>query len=187
MASAAPIALTGAAGRYAQALYAYAEDTGHLPAVIANLERFAAVIDSSPDLSRLLASPLVPAAQAREALDAIIRRDELGDVAHRLVGVLIANRRLALLRAVLAAFNALVAAKRGIVTAEVTTAHPMTEVQEQQLRARLIALGYGNVRIERSIDPSLLGGLVLRVGARLFDSSLKSRLNRLQFAMKGAA
>ncbi len=187
MASSTPISLTGAAGRYAQALYAYAEDTGHLPAVITNLARFAALIDAAPDLARALASPLIPAAQSRAALTDIIRAQHLGDVAHRLVGVLLANRRLALLRPVLGAFAVLVAEKRGIVTADVTTAHAMTEVQEQSLRARLIELGYGNVHIERHIDPTLLGGLVLRIGARLFDSSLKSRLNRLQFAMKGAA
>jgi len=69
----------------------------------------------------------------------------------------------------------------------VETAHPLTDVQEQQLRARLIEAGYGNVNIVKQVDPTLLGGLVVKIGARLYDTSLKSRLQRLQYAMKGAA
>ena len=67
------------------------------------------------------------------------------------------------------------------------SAHPLTDVQREQLRARLIEAGYGNVNIQEAVDPSLLGGLVVRIGARLYDTSLKSRLQRLQYAMKGAA
>jgi F-type H+-transporting ATPase subunit delta len=182
-----PLFLSGAAGRYALALYGYAEDTDRLPQVIANVERLGALIDDNDDLRGVLESPLTDQADARRAMHAIIRANEIGVAARRLVDVLIVNHRLKLLRPIIAAFAALVAQKRGIVTAEVTTAHALTDVQEQQLRARLIELGYGNVRIDRRIDPSLLGGLVLRVGARLYDSSLKSRLQRLQFAMKGAA
>ena len=74
-----------------------------------------------------------------------------------------------------------------MVTANVATAHALSDVQREQLRARLIEAGYGNVNIQEAVDPTLLGGLVVRVGARLYDSSLKSRLQRLQYAMKGAA
>ena len=97
------------------------------------------------------------------------------------------NRRLGALRQIVGAFGALVADKRGIVTAHVASAHPLSDVQRQQLRARLIEAGYGNVNINEQVDPGLLGGLVLKIGARLYDTSLKSRLQRLQFAMKGAA
>ena len=88
---------------------------------------------------------------------------------------------------IVGAFAALVASKRGIVVAHVTSAHPLSDVQRTQLRARMIEAGYGTVNIEDRVDPSLLGGLVVRVGARLYDTSLKSRLQRLQYAMKGAA
>jgi F-type H+-transporting ATPase subunit delta len=74
-----------------------------------------------------------------------------------------------------------------VVVAEVDSAYPLSDVQEQQLRARLIEAGYGNVDIVKRVDASLLGGLVVRIGARLYDTSLKSRLQRLQYAMKGAA
>jgi F-type H+-transporting ATPase subunit delta len=103
------------------------------------------------------------------------------------VGVVAANRRLRSLRQIVTAFASLVAERRGIVTAHVASAHPLTDVQRQQLRARLIEAGFGNVNILESVEPDLLGGLVVRVGARLYDTSLKSRLQRLQYAMKGAA
>ena len=79
------------------------------------------------------------------------------------------------------------AQKRGVIVAQVASAHPLSNVQREQLRARLIEAGYGSVNIQDKVDPSLLGGLVVRIGARLYDTSLKSRLQRLQYAMKGAA
>ena len=103
------------------------------------------------------------------------------------VGVIANNRRLSSLRTIVTAFANLVAEKRGVVVAKVSTANPLSAVQREQLRARLIEAGYGTVDIEEQVDPSLLGGLVVRIGARLFDSSIKSRLQRLQYAMKGAA
>ena len=103
------------------------------------------------------------------------------------VGVIAANRRLRALRQIVAAFADLVAQRRGIITAHVASAHPLNDLQRQQLRARLIEAGYGNVNIHEAVEPDLLGGLVVRIGARLYDTSLKSRLQRLQYAMKGAA
>lgn len=155
--------------------------------MIGRVERFGELIDASTDLQHVLHSPLTDSKQAEAALLKLIRANELGQIAVRLVHVLVTNRRLPLLRAVIAAFAGLVAEKRGIVTAHVTSAHALSDVQEQQLRGRLIEMGYGNVRIERAVDRGLLGGLVLQIGARLYDSSLKSRLQRLQHAMKGAA
>ncbi len=178
---------SGPAARYAAALYAYATDLDRVTPVTANIERLGRLIEENSDLQRVIASPLTDTKQARAALRAVIREQELGIVARRLIDVLITNRRLPLLPAVIAAFAALVAHKRGITTAEVTSAHALTDVQEQQLRGRLIEMGFGNVRIQRHVDADLLGGLVVQVGARLYDTSLKSRLQRLQYAMKGAA
>ncbi|MFB9970699.1 ATP synthase F1 subunit delta [Pseudoroseomonas cervicalis] len=109
-----------------------------------------------------------------------------GDV-RNLVGVLIANRRLSALPQVVNAFGALLAEQRGQQTAEVATAHPLTDTQRAQLAARLTEAGYSNVKLVERIDPTLLGGLVVRLGSRLYDSSIKSKLQRLQYAMKGAA
>ena len=145
------------------------------------------LIDESATFQRLLSSPLVDVNTAQKALKASLEEQGFGKTITDFVGVVTANRRLAALRSIIIAFAELVAQKRGVVVADVTTAHPLTDVQEQQLRARLIEAGYGNVNIQKRVDPSLLGGLVVKIGARLYDTSLKSRLQRLQYAMKGAA
>lgn len=177
----------GLPDRYAAALYAHAADQNQLDAVVDQMEALGRLIGESADLKRLLRSPLIDVNSAGKAVRAALEGQGFGKTVLDFVGVVAANRRLSALQNIIAAFAALVAAKRGVVVAEVETAHPITDVQEQQLRARLIEAGYGNVNIVKKVDPSLLGGLVVRIGARLFDSSLKSRLQRLQYAMKGAA
>jgi len=177
----------GMADRYAAALYAHAEDTHVLDTVVSQMERLGQLIDSSADLRRLLASPLIEGKTATSALNAVLEREGLGKEVRDFVGVVATNRRLNALRDIVSAFAALVAERRGIVTAFVASAHPLNDVQRQQLRARLIEAGYGNVNISEKVEGDLLGGLVVRIGARLYDTSLKSRLQRLQYAMKGAA
>jgi F-type H+-transporting ATPase subunit delta len=151
------------------------------------METLGRTVDASADFRRLLESPLIDVNQARTAALAMLAQEGFGKTVQDFVGVVASNRRLRNLREMIAAFAALVAEKRGVVVARVETAHPLSTVQREQLRARLIAAGYGRVEIEERVDPALLGGLVVRVGARLYDSSLKSRLQRLQYAMKGAA
>ncbi len=177
----------GLAERYASALYTLASDIGALDEVVAEMDGLGRLIDQSADFRRLISSPLIDVNAAQKASRAVLADQGFGKTVQDFVGVVASNRRLRALRAIVRAFTALVAEKRGVVVATVATAHPLTDVQEQQLRARLIEAGYGNVDIVKSVDPSLLGGLVVRIGARLFDSSLKSRLQRLQYAMKGAA
>jgi F-type H+-transporting ATPase subunit delta len=173
--------------RYATALYGYAEDEHALDATIEQMAALGRLIDESPELGAMLASPLIDVNTALRALRAVLEEQGFGKVVQNFVGVIAANRRLAALRAIVTAFAALVAEKRGVVVAHVESAHPLTDVQVQQLRARLIEAGYGNVDIVRRVDPGLLGGLVVRIGARLYDTSLRSRLQRLQYAMKGVA
>ncbi len=177
----------GVADRYAAALYSLASDEHVLNAVVAEMDRLGRTIDASADLRRLLDSPLIDVHTAQKAARAVLQAEGFGKIVQDFVGVVVANRRQNALRTIVRAFAALVAEKRGVVVADVQSAHPLTDVQEQQLRARLIEAGYGNVDIQKSVEPGLLGGLVVRIGARLFDSSLKSRLQRLQYAMKGAA
>jgi len=177
----------GLTDRYAAALYAHAEDTNVLDAVVAEMETLGRTIDSSADFRRLLESPLLDVNTATKAALAVLEQEGYGKAVRDFVGVVAANRRLRALREIVTAFASLVAQRRGIVTAHVATAHPLTDVQRQQLRARLIEAGYGNVNILEQVQPDLLGGLVVRIGARLYDTSLKSRLQRLQYAMKGAA
>ena len=177
----------GLADRYAAALYALADDNHALDQVVTEMEGLGQLIDASADFRRLLQSPLIDVAQATRAALAVLQQQGFGKLVRDLVGVVTANRRLRDLRAIVVAFSSLVAERRGIITAHVASAHPLNDVQRQQLRARLIEAGYGNVNILEQVEPDLLGGLVVRVGARLYDTSLKSRLQRLQYAMKGAA
>jgi F-type H+-transporting ATPase subunit delta len=177
----------GLVDRYAAALYSHAGDMNALDAVVAEMDTLGRTIDASADLRRLLGSPLVDINTAQKAARTVLQTQGFGKIVQDFVGVVASNRRLSALRSIIVAFAALVAEKRGVVVAEVDSAHPLTEVQEQQLRARLIEAGYSNVNIVKRVDPSLLGGLVVKIGARLYDTSLKSRLQRLQYAMKGAA
>ncbi len=177
----------GLPGRYAAALYDLADDRRELDAVVDQMQALGRLIDESAPFRRLLSSPLVDVTQARAATQAVMADQGFGKTVADFVSVIANNRRLSTLRAIVTAFGTLVAAKRGVVTATVASAHPLSDVQREQLRARLIEAGYGNVNIQESVDPALLGGLVVRVGARLYDTSLKSRLQRLQYAMKGAA
>jgi len=177
----------GLPDRYAAALYAHAEDQGALDATVAEMESLGQLIDTSADFRRLLDSPLIDVKQATGAALAVLEAQGFGKIVRDFVGVIAANRRLRALRQIVGAFAALVAEKRGVVTAYAATARPLTMVQRQQLRARLIEAGYGNVNLVEQVDPTLLGGMIVKIGARLYDTSLKSRLQRLQFAMKGAA
>ncbi len=145
------------------------------------------LIDGARDLSALLASPLVDVVTAGRAVRAALEEQGFDKLVLDFVGVVVANRRMRALRSIVAAFAVLAADKRGVQVAHVSSAHPLSDVQEQQLRARLIEAGYARVEIVRDVDPSLLGGLVVRIGSRLYDTSLKARLQRLQYAMKGAA
>jgi F-type H+-transporting ATPase subunit delta len=177
----------GLTDRYAAALYAHADEQHALDAVVAEMEGLGQLIDTTADFRRLLESPLIDVNQATRAALAVLEQQGFGKQVRDFVGVISANRRLRNLRAIVIAFAALVAERRGIITAHVASAHPLNDVQRQQLRARLIEAGFGNVNILESVEPDLLGGLVVRIGARLYDTSLKSRLQRLQYAMKGAA
>jgi F-type H+-transporting ATPase subunit delta len=177
----------GLADRYAAALYAHADDSGVLDTVVSEMESLGWLIQNSAEFRRLIESPLIDVTQGTKAALAVLEQQGFGKAVRDFVGVVSANRRLRALPEIVSAFGALVADRRGIITAQVTTALPMLDLQRQQLRARLIEAGYGNVNIQEQVQPDLLGGMIVRIGARLYDTSLKSRLQRLQYAMKGAA
>jgi len=177
----------GLADRYATALYNLAGEQNQLDVVVDQMNGLGRLIDENADFRRFLASPLIDVNEGQRAVRAILLEQGFGKTVRDFVGVVTTNRRLSKLRGIVSDFASLAAEKRGVVVAQVETAHPLTDIQEQQLRARLIEAGYGNVDIAKKVDPALLGGLVVRIGARLYDSSLKSRLQRLQYAMKGAA
>ena len=177
----------GLPGRYATALYDLADERRSLDEVVDQADALGRLIDQSPPLRALLANPTLDIAQSRDTVLAVLDSQGFGATMRHFVGVIANNRRLPTLRGIIAAFAALVASRRGITVAEVSSAHALTDLQRTQLRARLTQAGYGRVDIHEHVDAALLGGLVVRIGARLYDASLKSRLARLNHAMKGAA
>jgi F-type H+-transporting ATPase subunit delta len=176
----------GLADRYAAALYDLADEAGALDETVRQAADLGRLIDENADFRRLVDSPLLDLKQQLAGARAVLEAEGFSSIMVRFVSVVAGNRRLRQLRTIVTAFASLVAEKRGVVTAQVATAHGLTDVQREALRARLIEAGYGRVNIEERVDAGLLGGLVVKIGARLYDSSIKSRLQRLQFAMKGA-
>jgi F-type H+-transporting ATPase subunit delta len=182
----------GVAERYALALLSIADDArptdpGALDRIAADLEGLFSVYVNDAEFRAFLADPRRGAAEQQKAIFAIIENSGIGDEVRKLMGVLIANRRLSQFPAVAAAFGAKLAERRGQQVAQVTTAFPLTDTQRAQITARLTEGGFSGVKLSESVDRSILGGLIVRIGSRLYDNSLKSKLQRLQYAMKGAA
>jgi F-type H+-transporting ATPase subunit delta len=182
----------GVAERYALALLSIADDArptdpGALDRIAADLEGLFSVYVNDAEFRAFLADPRRGAAEQQKAIFAIIENSGIGDEVRKLMGVLIANRRLSQFPAVAAAFGAKLAERRGQQVAQVTTAFPLTDTQRAQITARLTEGGFSGVKLSETVDRSILGGLIVRIGSRLYDNSLKSKLQRLQYAMKGAA
>lgn len=175
----------GLAGRYATALYDLADEAKQLDAVAADLARLKAMIDDSEDLRRLIASPLVSRDQQAKSMDALVGEAGIGDLTRRFVRIVASNRRLFALRAIIAVFNRMLADRRGELTAEVTSARPLSPQQAEAVNAALRGAVGRKVSMDLKVDPRLLGGLKVKVGSRLVDASLASKLQRLQLAMKG--
>jgi F-type H+-transporting ATPase subunit delta len=178
---------TGLSARYAAALYALAFERNALNEVVEQMAALGRLISDSPALKALLANPLTDVAKTGPALNAALSAEGVGELVRNFVGVIAANRRLRDLPALVAGFAAYVAKKRGELPVSVTTAHALSDVQRNQLLARLTEAGFGNVLLTQTVDASLLGGMVLRAGSKIYDTSLKSRLNRLNYSLKGAA
>jgi F-type H+-transporting ATPase subunit delta len=172
-------------GRYATALFELARDSKALTQVETSLDNVRKALDESPTFRLLVASPVVSRGDATRAVAAVGGELQLDPTTAKFLGVLAQNRRLNQLPQIIRAFRALAAQYRGETTAEVTSAHPLDDDQvdalKQQLRTRLGR----DVNVDLSVDPSLLGGLVVKIGSQMIDSSIKTRLNSLAHAMKG--
>ena len=180
-------AANGLEGRYATALYDLAAEQKQLDSVLEQGAALARLIDESAPLRTVLEDRRLDVLVSRKALAAVLEAQGFGQTIQNFVGVVADNRRLPVLRRVLAALEALAVSRRGEVLAEVVSAAPLSAEQRAQLQARLAEAGYSRLNIRGRVDSSLLGGLVVRVGAKLYDASLKTRLFRLHYAMKGAA
>lgn len=172
-------------GRYATALFGLARDEKALDAVSTSLATLKAALAESDDLRKLTTSPVVSRAQAAQAIAAAAAAMGIDPLTTRFLGVLAQNRRLGQLGAIIRAFGQLAAAHRGETTAEVTSAHPLTATQVKALTAKLKTQLARDVAVDLTVDPSILGGLIVKIGSRQIDGSIRSKLNTLAIAMKG--
>ena len=181
-------AISSVAGRYASALFELADTARSLDQVAQDLTTFRQFVGDSADLSRLIASPVIGRELQGKALLAVLDAAGIKGLTRNFIGTVAANGRARELVAMATAFLAELASRRGETTATVTSAVPLTPNQLQELSDALRSvLGGARVSVDAHVEPEILGGLVVKVGSRLFDSSIRSKLQRLQLAMKGVA
>ena len=178
--------VSGVAGRYATALFELARDEKAVDSVKADLDRFDAMIAESADLARLVRSPVVTADAQSRALAAVLDKAGIGGIAAKFLKVLTANRRLFAVRDVIRTFRTLVARFRGEASAEVTVAEQLSDRNLEALKAALKSVTGKDVDLKVKVDPAIIGGLVVKVGSRMVDSSLRTKLNSIKHAMKEA-
>lgn len=175
----------GLAGRYATALFETARDDKQLESVGGSIEKVKAALAASDDFRELTRNPVLSRQEAEAAIAGIAKSLELDPTTTRFLGVLARNRRLGPIDGIIGAFEELVALHRGEATARVTSAHGLDDDQLDALRTKLRSRLGRDVAIETMVDPSILGGLVVRIGSQMIDGSIRTKLNTLAHAMKG--
>jgi F-type H+-transporting ATPase subunit delta len=178
-------AVSGVSGRYASALFSLAQDQRQAEAVADELARFDALIAESPDLERVVRSPVFSAADQLKALDAILSQAQIGGVAANFIRLVASKRRLFFIREMIADYRKLFDASRGVTRAEVTSAAALSDANVAALKEALRAASGGrDVALDMKVDPSIIGGLIVKLGSRMVDGSLKTKLNAIRLAMK---
>jgi len=176
--------ISGVAERYASSLFDLAEQAGSVAAVEADLNRFQALMDESEDLRRLVASPVFSAAEQRGAIAAIADKAQFSGLVGNFLRVVAGNRRLFAMPGMIRAFHQIAAAHRNEVTAEVTSARALTAEQENELKSALKGVTGKDVTVVVTVDPTVLGGLIVKIGSRQIDTSLRTKLSTLKLALK---
>lgn len=177
--------VSGLADRYAAALFDLADERKELDAVAGDLQGLRAMLRGSGDLRRLIRSPVLSRDEQGKAIAAIAQQAQISPLTRNFFGLLAQNRRLFALPDMIESFLGRLAERRGEVTAQVTAAQDLTPAQREAVNEQLRKAVGRKVAVDIRVDPSLLGGLVVKVGSRMVDASLKSKLHRLQLAMKG--
>jgi F-type H+-transporting ATPase subunit delta len=176
--------VSGMAGRYGTALFDLALEENVLDALKTDLDRFDALLAESADLARLVRSPVFSADEQAKALSAVLAKAGIGGLAAKFLAVLTSNRRLFAVRAIIGDFRKLVAQHKGEVTAEVTVAEKPSDAHLAAIKDTLKAVTQKDVQVEVKVDPAIIGGLVVKLGSRMVDTSLRTKLNALKHAMK---
>lgn len=178
--------VSGVAGRYATALFELARDEKSIDSVLVDLDKFDAMITGSADLARLVRSPVFTADIQQSALSAVLDKAGIGGTAAKFLKVLTVNRRLFAVRDVIRAFRQLVARFRGEASAEVTVAEQLSDKNLEALKGALKSVTGKDVDLNVKVDPAIIGGLVVKLGSRMIDSSVRTKLNSIKNAMKEA-
>jgi F-type H+-transporting ATPase subunit delta len=178
--------VSGVSGRYATALFELARDEKSIDAVKADLDRFDALLAESDDLRRLVRSPVFSADTQLKALNAVLDRAAITGIAANFLKVLTRNRRLFAVSDVIRPFRALVAKFKGEATADVTVAEKLSDRNLDALKTALKSVTGKDVALNVNVDPAIIGGLVVKLGSRMVDSSLRTKLNSIKHAMKEA-
>ena len=179
--------ISGMAGRYATALFELARDNKAVDAVKKDLDQFDALANGSADLNRLVRSPVFGADEQLKALSAILAKAGITGLAANFLRVITTNRRLFAVRDMIRAYRALVARHKGEVIAQVTVAEKLNDKNLDALKSALKSVTGGkDIDLEVEVDPAIIGGLIVKVGSRMVDSSLRTKLNSIKFAMKEA-
>ena len=176
--------ISGVAERYASSLYELALEAGSVDAVGADLDRLQAMLDESEDLRRLIQSPVFSSEDQLRAISAVADKAGIRGLVGNFIKVVAGNPPLLALPGMIRAFRQIAAAQRGEVTAEVTSAHALTPAQEQELKSALKGVTGKDVVVAVTVDPTLLGGLIVKVGSRQIDTSLRTKLSTLKLALK---
>jgi F-type H+-transporting ATPase subunit delta len=172
------------AGRYATALFELALETNAVAAVKSDLDRFDALVTESADLARLVRSPVFTAEEQVRALRPVLNWAGLSGLSAQFLLTVASNRRLFAVRDMIRAYGLLVARHRGEVSAQVTLAQPPRPEHLAAIKEALDAVTKKNVQVDVQVDPSIIGGLVVKLGSRMVDTSLRTRLNMIKHAMK---
>lgn len=176
--------IAGMAGRYATALFELAREQNELEATAAALAQLKAVLSESDELRQFVRSPIFSAEQQGNVIGGIAEKADLPLLTKNFLHLLVRNRRLFALQDIIANFLKLMAGGRNELTAEVTTAIPLTDAHTQELIATLKAKTGKDVILNEKVDPALLGGLIVKIGSRMIDSSIRTKLNNLKIVMK---
>jgi F-type H+-transporting ATPase subunit delta len=176
--------VSGLAERYAAALFELADERGALDAAAGDLRAMRAMLHDSADLSRLLRSPVLSREAQGKAIQLVAEKAELSQLTRDFLAIVARNRRLFAVPAMIDAYLAKLAERRGEVTAEVTAAQPLTEAQNSALGDQLRRAVGSQVAVDMKIDPGLIGGMIVKIGSRMVDGSIRSKLQRMRLALR---
>ena len=177
--------VTGIAGRYATALFELARDSGVLDEVSTDVADLGNMIDQSNDLNRLLRSPVIASEDQGKGMAALMDKAGATELITNFVAVVAQNRRLFALRDMVSDFRTLLSAHKGELVAEVTSAKSLNDEQLAKIKDQLTTSMKTDVQVETTVDEKILGGIIVKIGSRMVDSSLRTKIQNLRFAMRG--